>query len=141
MNLALILPIPHPGIPHAGPLDDPKLRGSRVLQRGTLAQELAVPHAPLLPQGRAVLLPNEAVELALDALEPAPLTAGELAVEALPHLLPLLVEVDPVVPDEVHLLFLVLGTRGPALVGVGGGAGRDGVVAVSGLGVRGRVCG
>ena len=49
---------------------------------------------------------NEAVEFALDTLKPALLAAGKLAVEALTDFLPLLAEVNAVVPDEVHFFFV-----------------------------------
>ena len=79
-------------------------------------QEVAVAHAPLLAQRRTLLVADEPVELALDALEAAALAVGELLVEALADLLPLLAEVDAVVPDEVHFLFFVLGARGTSAV-------------------------
>ena len=89
--------------------------------RSTLPQELPIPHTPLLPQSRTLLLLNEAVKLALDTLETASLTTRELAIEGLADLLPLLTQVDAVVPDEVHFLFLVLWPRGTATVAVSGG--------------------
>lgn len=76
--------------------------------RPVLGDKLAIAHPSLLPQSRALLLLDEAVEFALDALESAPLTGGELSVEALPYFLPLLAEVNAVVPYEVHLFLLVL---------------------------------
>lgn len=112
------------------PLDDPKPRRPGVLiKRGALAQKLPIPQPPLLPQRRTLLLPNKAVKLALNALEPAALALGKLPIKTLPHLLPLLTEIHAVVPDKVHLLFLVLWARRPtAVCAVGGGARGDGVV-------------
>ena len=117
-------------------------------RRRALTQELPVPHAPLLTQSRTLLLLNEAVELALDALEAAPLAIMELAIEGGADLLPLLRQVDAVVPDEVHFLLLVLWPRRPAAVAVGrGGAGDAGVALAGvvgvwrgGLGERALIC-
>ena len=65
-------------------------------------------HQSLLAQCQTLVM-NEAVEFALDTLKPTLLAAGKLAVEALVDFLPLLVEVDVVVPDEVHFFFFVFG--------------------------------
>ena len=102
-------------------------------RRRALTQELPVPHAPLLTQSRTLLLLNEAVELALDALEAAPLAIMELAIEGGADLLPLLRQVDAVVPDEVHFLLLVLWPRRPAAVAVGRGGAGDAGVALAGV--------
>jgi hypothetical protein len=54
-----------------------------------------------------LIFPDEAVELALDPLGATTLAVGELAVKIVAYFIPLLAEVDAVVPDEVHLLFIV----------------------------------
>lgn len=89
-------------------------------RRSTLPQELSIPQTPLLPQSRALLLLNEAVKLALDTLETASLAIRELTIESLADVLPLLTQINAVVPDEVHFLFFVLWPRGTATVAVSG---------------------
>ena len=130
-NLLLILP--HPRIPHPHPLHNPKLRRPRLRhrRRALFTEELSIAHTPLLAKRRTLLLPDKAIKLALDTLEAAALAGRELAVEALADLLPLLAQVDAVVPDEVHFLFLVLGPWRAATVRRVAGAIRDRVVAVS----------
>lgn len=126
----LFLWFSHPWIPHLGPFHNSKSWSSRVNHGRTLPQELAVPHSSLLAQRGTFLLLDESVELALDSLKPAPLAVGKLAVEVLAHLLPLLAEVDPVVPDEVHLFFFVLGPGRPTPFGGIAGTAGDGVIPV-----------
>jgi hypothetical protein len=96
----------------------------------TLPQELAIPHSTPLAQRGAFLLLDESVELALNTLKPAPLAVGKLAVEVLAHVLPLLAEVDSVVPDEVHLFFFVFGPGRPTPFSRTAGAAGDGVIPV-----------
>jgi hypothetical protein len=90
--------------------------------RNTLAQELAIPHTPLLPQCRTFLLLNEAIKLALNTLEAASLAVRELPIESVADLLPHLTQINAMVPDEVHFLFLVLWTWVTAAAAVSGGA-------------------
>lgn len=73
--------------------------------------ELAIAHAPLLPQRRTLLLLNKAVEFTLDPLEPFPRALWELPVKGLADFLPLLAEVNALVPNEVHFFFFILGAR------------------------------
>jgi hypothetical protein len=113
-----------------GPFHNPKSGSSRVNDGRTLPQELSIPHSALLAQRGTFLVLDESVELALDSLKAAPLAVGELAVEVLAHLLPLLAEVDTVVPDEVHFFFFVLGPGRPTPLGGVAGAAGDGVVPV-----------
>ena len=118
----LIWILPHPRIPHTHPLDDTKLRWTDLrknrmmiiiicLRCASLVQKFSTPHLSLLAQCRTLLVTNEAVEFALDALKPAPLAVGKLPVKALADFLPVLAEVDAVVPDEVHFLFFIFGAR------------------------------
>ncbi len=51
---------------------------------------------------------------ALNALKAAPLPRGELGVEGAPHVDPLLLQVDAMIPDETHLFLLVRQTGGGA---------------------------
>lgn len=97
----------------------------RKCSRSPLPQELPIPHTPLLPQGGTLLLLNEAIKLALDTLETASLTVRELVIESLTDLLPLLTQIDTVVPDKVHFLFFVLWTGRPTAVAVRRGRARD----------------
>jgi hypothetical protein len=65
---------------------------------------------PFLVSDRwALILLDEAVKLALDAWRASP--AGELSVEAFLNHSPFLVEIDPMIPDEVHLLLVVPWSR------------------------------
>ena len=86
-----------------------------------IPQELPIPHTPLLPQSGTLLLLNEAIKLALDTLEASSLAVRELTIESLTDLLPLLTQIDTVVPDKVHFLFLVLWTGRTTTVAVGRG--------------------
>lgn len=124
-----LLTLAHPRIPHIRPFSHTKPRSARVSpHRSSLSKELAISHTPLFPKRRTLLLLDEPVEFALDTLEPTPLATGELLVETLADFLPLLTQVDPVVPDEVHFFFFVLGAWRSPPVAVVAGAGRDGVV-------------
>jgi hypothetical protein len=77
-------------------------------------------HAALLPGSRAILLLHEAIKLGLHTLETKALTIGKLAIEVLVDLLPLLAQINTVVPDIIHFFFFVLGPwRSPVISGVG----------------------
>src|SRR5699024_8939404 len=108
---ANLLPLlPHPRIPCPRPLDNPKLRCIRIPMHSSapLTQKLPIPHPPLLPQSRTILLFNKPIEFALYSLETASRSIRKLTTEPLPHFFPLLVQIYPVVPDEVHFFFFVL---------------------------------
>lgn len=129
LALAHLFTFAHPWIPYVRPFPHPKSWSPRISpHRSPLTKELAIAHSPLLSKRRALLLLDESVEFALDTLEPAPLSAGELTVETLADFLPLLTQVDAVVPDKVHFFFFVLGAWRPPPVAVVAGTGGDGVV-------------
>lgn len=110
----------HPRIPSSSPLYDSIGWGrvGKAVRRVPTAQAgradtgsaSPFPLSSLLAERRAFILFDEAVVLALDPLEPASLACGKLCVEALSHLLPLLPEVDSVVPDKIHFLLVVFGS-------------------------------
>lgn len=137
----LCFALPHPRVPHPHPLDNSKPRQGLGILGPVSGNELSVTHPPLFPQCRALLLLDETVEFALDALEAAPLTGGELSVETLPYLLPLLTEVNAVVPYEVHLLFFVFGSWWAATFGDSGRVAGDGVEALAPVRSRRGMCG
>ena len=104
----------HPWEPHSCPIHH-AIRWSlvtRAVSRVTALGPLVL-LLFLVSQCGTLFLPDEAVELALDALKATPWPVGELGVKALAHLPPFLPQIDSVVPDEVHLFFLVFGARGP----------------------------
>jgi hypothetical protein len=62
----------------------------------------------LLSQGWTVLLLDETIILALYTLESAALAIRELSIEALSDLLPFLTKIYPMIPNEIHLFFVIL---------------------------------
>jgi uncharacterized integral membrane protein len=77
-------------------------------------------HAALLPGNSAILLLHKAIEFGLHTLNTKALTIGELAIEALVDLLPLLAQVNTVVTDKIQfLLFVFRPWRLPAICAVG----------------------
>lgn len=99
---------PHPRIPDFRPTND-TVRG-QVIAWFPHSITLAAP-ASLLSQCWAFLLFDEAIVFALNPLETVSRAVGKLSVETFTNVSPLLTKINPMVPDEVHLFFVILRPR------------------------------
>jgi hypothetical protein len=97
----------HPGIPDVAPLNNAVL-GQPLSTPASTGYKLAVFQSSLLPHSGTSLGVDEAVELALDSLHVATLRGGKLPVKGIGTFSPVLLKVDAMVPDKVHLFFHVL---------------------------------
>lgn len=103
----------HPGIPDVAPFNNAVLRQPLSTSAST-GYELAVLQSSLFPYRRTSLGVDETVELALDSLHVATLGRGKLPVKGVGAFFPVFLEVDTMVPDEVHLFFHVFRPRRPS---------------------------
>lgn len=127
----LFLILAHPWIPHTRPLDNTVF--GRIRNRHPISKKITITHPSLFPQRRTILLPDEPVELALNALEAPSLSMRKLPIETLAHCLPLLTEVHAVVPNEVHFFFFVFGSRRATVLWWGARGTRNRAVAISAI--------
>lgn len=102
---------PHPRIPHMAPFDNTEL-GHSLTGRATTSHELSIFQASLLAYSWTLLSIDEAVEFALNSLRITlgATLSGKLFVESIRAISPFFIEINAVIPDEVHFFIGIFGS-------------------------------